>query len=238
MFFILALGTVTLHGQFKLGFRAGATVNTVDESNANFSGVDYSYRHYSGVNFGLFTDLLLTEHSSVEFALEITQRGYREDASYVSDSLAFNQETEITYFYTRLPLLYKHHFSLKKGRIFAKGGMYLGVGLGGRYLANPDIYLNRTGIDYINESYERGVVFAASLHSQALTNAFYGADLYLNRFDYGATFGLGYRYKKLVVDLSYDLGLRNMVPPSAVPIYTNNLRYYNRSIILNVGLYF
>lgn len=229
---------MSLPGQFELGFRAGATVNTVNERNADINGVDYSYQYYSGVNFGFFTDLQLTKSSALELAVEITQRGYRENANYVSDSLAFNQETEITYFYTRLPFLYKHYIPLQKGRIFAKGGMYLGVGLGGRYLANPDIYLNRTGIDYINEPYERGVVFAASLHAQALTNAFYGGDLYLNRFDYGTTFGLGYRYKKLVIDLSYDLGLRNMVPSSAVPIYTNNLRYYNRSFILNVGLYF
>lgn len=236
--FFTCLSPLALQAQFEFGFKAGATLNTISANNAELDGVTYSYGYYSGINFGFFTDMRISQNSALELALNLTQRGYHESASYVSDSLAFNQATNITFFYARIPLSYKHSIPLGKGSLFAKGGMYLGIGLGGRYEASPDIYINQTGVNYINEPYERGVVFAASLHSQTLTNAFYGADLYLNRFDYGANFGFGYRYQKLIFELSYDLGFQNMVPPAAVPIYDSDLRYYNRSLLISAGVYF
>lgn len=224
--------------QLQFGFRAGATISRITDRNLAGSSINFSNDYYSGINFGFFSDLELSEKTRLELGLDITQRGFKETSSFESDSLAYIQEVEMNFFYLRIPLSLKYNFTVGKLNFCAKSGLYLGIGTGGRYEANPNIYRNRTGIDYLNEPYERGVIFVSSLHSQNLANAFYGSDYYLNRLDYGATFGLGYRYKNLLLEAGYDLGLQNLVPPSAVPIYDPNLRYYNRSFLITAGIYF
>jgi len=116
--------------------------------------------------------------------------------------------------YLILPVFAKYRFGKSRIKFFAEGGPYLG------YLINAEqtiSYKPSTGSAYISRSNETQ---------------------HYNRFEGGAGLGMGADRQitnrlKILIELRYNLGLTDIVPPSTAPGFTG---IYNESVCLTLGL--
>ncbi|MBX9853866.1 MAG: PorT family protein [Cytophagaceae bacterium] len=174
-------------------------------STDNINNSEVKYSPGMGYQFGVIADILLYKNFQINTAILFSGKKYQMDSeklfSYTNLNLIENQT------WMHLPVTLKYNFGKKKLVPFIQAGMSLDL-----FLASSG-NIKRTSIENDNDA------SGPSVQMSSLRN----------KLNYSAVFGAGARYKigygYAILDVRYNLGLRNIV--NVKNRYSNNeLVYY------------
>ena len=172
-----------------------------------------------GFHVGATVEFPITELFSFETGLLLSTKGFKSSSSY---TLGSNLETNL--FYIDIPLTAKASFDLGAVKIYGIFGPYIGIGLSGK----TNIETTSSGDTKIREELVK-----------------WGLDEgdYLKRFDFGLTMGAGVEISSILIGLSYNLGLANVVSNNNSDLNTasnpdNNLKINTRVLAISLGYKF
>ena len=239
IFFVMVLaivGLATASAQLKIGVKAGMNTSTISEiKTLSYTGVNgllgwtsnVSYK--AGFHVGLTARYLFADALGVETGLFYSQIGGR-----IKMHADFFEQTTMDVFetfnpsYLQLPvqLLYKIDLGLGLALV-PSAGIYVGYGLGGKvgYKAKASTSQLKQELEEEIALFDKSELFKPKSEG--------GKDL--NRFDYGATFGLNVEYQKFTIGVGYDLGLARL-NKEAAPSGYKDLK--NGNIKVSIGLFF
>jgi hypothetical protein len=176
-----------------------------------------SYR--TGFSGGL-TGELGVGHLVVRPAILYVQKGYDQDVNTISYGIA--RRFRINYLVVPLNIGYTQHLDGQGFQVFA--GPYVGAMLGGDYSEHYYRVLNAVSP---NPQFESGRV-------EAIGSDYSTTQWLVRGTDFGVQGGLGYRYRGLLAQLEYSMGLRNMEPENpqrtGVPSFIHHNRVFQFSL--------
>lgn len=210
---MLLAGTAHAQTAFSIGPRIGLNVSTVHHPEAGSS----AYSHRTGFEAGL-TSTLQLGHVAVQPSLLFSQKGYNNVGSLPSYDGPVVYDEQVRLNYLTLPL----NLALTLGKagqgfqVFA--GPYASLLLGGKYVQQVHEFARMSQVPHDSEI--TGKVKPASQATDF-------DNRYAQRFDGGLQAGVGYRFKGLLLQASYSVGLRDLTVPTQVNgyAYTNPARY-------------
>jgi hypothetical protein len=191
---LILLSISTCHSQHSYGFRLGADASTLNVSNdevGHFSAMIY------GPVAGVVVSMPLASDIVLQGELLFATKGQWEKVSF---PYAKGYSCKERIHYLELPFsLYVDLGKNKSRGLFIPVGIYFGLGVGG----------SSTYVDDASGHKEKGdVVFVKRTDPSSNPR-----DFFVKRTDYGCNFGLGYKFKKVAVDFTYNIGLKDIHPP-------------------------
>ena len=224
----LALLSVTSAAQAQVRLSAGPQVGyTLASADYKDGNATFDNRYRSGFSGGLTAEVGLG-HLLIRPAVQYAQKGYNQE--YTPDpafgySGHISTRTRIDYLTVPLNIGYALHGDGQGFQVFA--GAYLGFVLGGHYHSESEITAPYTnGTQY--GTYDGRIVTDK-------TPSNYN-DLPVRSTDFGVQGGVGYRYQRLLAQLEYSVGLRNVDPPDNAG--NPSPTYHNRVFQLSLGYLF
>ena len=161
-----------------------------------------------GFNAGATLDVPIKKLFSLETGILISSKGVKISDNETSEGEYLHREDLL---YLDIPVLCKITVPVKKMKVFALAGPYLGQALSGKST--------------------QGVVIN-SVRSEWESNIPWG-NLY-GRFDYGAKTGIGLRYKKYQIGASYTFGFKNLSIDSELERKNRVLELYISYALINL----
>lgn len=241
------LAATAAHAQvsFSVAPRLGLNVSTVSLNGSNL--YDVQPRFGSGVEAGVLLDAR-SGNFAVQPSLLFSQKGFKLDETRTQNDgnevYDINAKATITLNYLQLPINFVYTSGGTEGfQFFA--GPYLGVLLGGSTDVSLVVKEKATGADAYRDS-STGTIKSGDKQPNENTSAIGSSQnpnstgknvLYVRGFDAGLQGGVGYRYKMLQAQASYQIGFSNLVPADAKGQdvgYTAK----NRGFTLSVGYLF
>ncbi len=163
-------------------------------------------------HLGATVDFPIGNVLSFQTGLIYQNRGTQQEFSETVDGITGTSKTTLQIAYLDIPLTLKANFDLGSLSAYVYGGGYVGVGLSGQ----AEIEVDAGGLSF-SDSFDLE----------------FGEDEALNRLDYGALVGAGLEFNSMFVEVSYGLGLANLIPD---PIDDESSK--NRLISLSLGYRF
>jgi hypothetical protein len=181
----------------------------------------------SGLTAGIATNLAY-RHLVFGVSALFTMKGFVLDSRYTDASPTVSDETNYyheryRFNYLTLPLTIAYAQRANGQGVQLSGGGYVACLLGGKV-----VYDNR-----FESTVNQGYTYQATVPVKAGSVVdHYTTDFYTKRFDVGVQAGLGYRWKPLLVQAVYQLGLRDLEP--AYPNDGNRRpTYYSRNVTIS-----
>jgi opacity protein-like surface antigen len=169
-----------------------------------------------GFHVGPTVEFPISEVFSFETALLISTKGFKisDKETYQDDTYEYKSKCNLLYL--DIPLTVKASVNVgEKTSIYGVFGPYLGVGLSGKTVSE-DTYNGEKNTEEVD------IKWGSDEESD-----------FLNRLDYGVTFGAGVDYNSFQIGLSYGLGLAN------ISAYTDDdVKIKNRVLGISVGYKF
>jgi len=185
-----------------------ANVNISDDSGLS-EEEDLDTDTRTTFHLGLMADFPLGNVLSFQTGLIYQNRGYKSEFSRTVFGETISTEGSVKFSYLDIPLTIKANFELGGVTAYVYGGGYLGVGITGESES-------KTTIGGITETETEDIDF--------------GSDDGPKRLDYGALVGAGVELNSVFVELSYGLGLSNLIDEDSDDFSMNN-----RLISLSLG---
>jgi hypothetical protein len=215
----LFLGALLLFVGTSLSAQSFAVKGGLNLANVSFSddsglleGEDTDTDTRTTFHIGATADFPLGNVLSFQTGLIYQNRGFSQEYSETVDGVMANAKISQQVAYLDIPLTLKANFDLGSLGAYVYGGGYVGIGLAGELEIELD-----------------SPVFSFS-DSEDLE---FGEDGDVNRLDYGALIGAGVEFNSIFVEVSYGLGLANLIPD---PIDDESAK--NRLLSLSVGYRF
>lgn len=162
----------------RFGVEAG-----VNLSNASVSDNPLDNNARVGFQFGITADYALTDTWYIQSGLAFTTKGMKAEGGEKS----LNYKYTVNQNYLQLPVYAAYKIEINPTtRFVLNAGPYIALGVGGS-TKSKDGYSN---------------VYPASDKIDT-----FGSDGMLNNFDFGAGFGAGFEFGKIVATLRYELGI-------------------------------
>ena len=162
-----------------------------------------------GFNAGATLDVPIKNLFSLETGILLNSKG--NEISSGDESGANKELHRLNLLYLDVPVLCKITVPIKKVRIFAMAGPYLGYALSGKEKVESTIN---------------------SVHEELEAKIHWG-DWY-DRFDYGAKTGIGLRYKKYQIGASYGFGFKDLFAASELVRKNRVLELYASYALINL----
>lgn len=113
----------------KFGLKAGLNFSKINNKYAAF---DNAFEPRIGFHVGPTIELPISKIISIESALLLSTKGYRQDLSYVA------VHTEVNLLYLDFPIVGKATFDVKAIKMFGTIGPYIGYGLSGEIISDDE----------------------------------------------------------------------------------------------------
>ncbi|WP_460585115.1 porin family protein [Hymenobacter arcticus] len=205
---------------FSVGPHAGLNVSTVHYTDRPTTTTTYR----PGFEAGL-TGSLGFGHLALEPTLAYAQKGYHAQDEFNTGSTLIANYDDFRLNYLTLPvnLVYRQQADGQGFQLFA--GPYVGALLGGHFYES-----SRANGNLLAEV--SGQITAEKSSSTTPSRP-------QHRWDAGLQAGIGYRYKEVVFQAGYSLGLRNVQAESGFgPIAFDYTPYYNRAFQASLSYLF
>ena len=185
---------------------------------SNFYGNNLNDKNVKpGYHGGVGLDLEFVTNISLQTGLYFTSKGAEYTASI---PIIKDVEYSVTANYIQLPIHIAYKMEVKPGtRLFLHAGPYIAYGVGGTrtinstYTADLDKFLGGQEIDTFDK------------------------DFGYKPFDIGVGLGVGVEFGVLLIDLGWDMGLKNIARNiNAIEVYKPNKK--NQSAYLSIGYKF
>lgn len=180
--------------------KAGLNYSTIisKDKDGNYSG---EYTMKPGFHGGITIDIPLIEFITLESGLILSTKGFKSEVE--NQSIKVNRN--LTSYYMDIPILIKGLHSVKDElEIFGVFGPYLSYGIHGKAWGFTKIGDNQTDL-------KEDVKWGNDPNEDDL-----------KRMDLGLTFGGGVNIKKIILMISYDLGLSNIASDQSGGLVVNN----------------
>ncbi|MCK5079871.1 MAG: PorT family protein [Bacteroidales bacterium] len=209
----------------------------------NFSKYGYSYKEsYNepevtfrfGQSVGAVLNLQITSFLAFQPSANISIKGVAHNVnSWDSGQAVYTgyDRVRITYFET--PLNLALGIRLGQGQIQVFAGPYLAVAIIG--VERWDYERNEDGIREQSKDIEK-VKFRNTVSEEDHGDE--DVAFYQKPFDYGVNFGLGYKYKHLLFNAGFAMGLANLQPDTGVDFDPKDYKYSNRTIFITAAWLF
>ncbi len=204
---LLGMMCLSVNAQ-RITIKGGANLSTVN----NNPDMEYfgGAKIRPGFHIGVMSEFPFTDRFSFESGLLLSHRGFKVEGSesyeFFGEEFSYSLEMKYSAYYLNLPLTAKMRLPLnRKSDFYLQAGGYLGFGLfgEGKYTMVMDGQK-----DTDNEKEDWG---------------------YNSRFDGGLTIGTGVEIERLLLGISYDLGL--------VPFFDGEGTHSNLNISLGYTLF-
>lgn len=209
--------------RFSAGPQAGYLPSKVNSKVIN--GVEEDMRYRTGFSGGL-TGELSVGHLLVRSAILYMQKGYDQDINTISFGIA--KSFRINYLVIPINIGYAQHLDGQGFQVFA--GPYVGALLGGNYTEHRYRILNAVSP---NPQFISGRV-------EAIGSEYSPTQYLVRAADFGVQGGIGYRYRGLLAQLEYSLGLQNTQPDTppgtTVPFFIHHNQAFQLSLAYLFGL--
>ena len=209
-FALVFVSLICLQVSAQSSFRIQAGINLANVLEKDDDGT-YSdeYKMNLGFHAGFGVDISLSDIISLEPGLLLETKGFKIKDSYAG----IDYVAKLNLFYLDVPIMLKGAYDFGNGfKIYGAAGPYIGVGLFGNMVAKVDDDKETETVEW-GSDWEDGDM--------------------LKRLDYGLGFGAGVEINKLLLGISYDLGLAN------VSAYTENgTKGKHRVLKFTVGIAF
>ncbi|MCK4569312.1 MAG: PorT family protein [Bacteroidales bacterium] len=235
VFLSLTVGLITLSSiaQVSFGPRVGVNLSKYGydyKESSRETEVNYKF----GQSIGAIMNLQITSFLAFQPNANISVKGVAHNVDSWNSGQSVNTgfaRIRVTYF--ELPINLAIGIRLGSGQIQIFAGPYVAVAIVGRNVWDYEI--NTNGVREDKTGSEK-IIFNknAQLHD--------GDDWkvkYQNPFDYGVNFGLGFKYKHLLFNAGFAMGLANLQPDiSGVEFDPKDRKYSNRTIFITAAWLF
>ena len=206
---LLAMASLVSAQSAALHLKGG--LNMSNFYGRNLSGKDVK----PGYHAGLALDLEFADDISLQTGLYFTSKGSEYTANIPSG--VGNVEYSVTANYIQFPMHLAYKMDVTPGtRLFFHAGPYMAYGIGGKrtieteYSDNPDDILGKQEINTFDKHHG------------------------YKRFDYGVGIGVGAEFGRIMIDLGWDMGLKNIAKKiPEIQVYKPNKK--NHSAYLSIG---
>ena len=211
---------IALLGMVSLVSAQSASLNIKGGLNmSNFYGKNLSDKNINpGFHIGVGADLEFITDVSIQTGLYFSSKGAKYTANI---PVGVGQvKYEVTSNYIQLPIHLAYKIDIKPGaRMFLHAGPYIAYGVGGKrtiqtvYEDNPDGTLGEQEINTFDK------------------------DFGYKPFDVGVGIGVGIEFDLFLIDLGWDMGLKNIARNiNEIPVYKPNVK--NQSAYFSIGYKF
>ena len=212
---------IALLGMVSLVNAQSASVTVKGGLNmSNFYGKNLSDKNVkAGFHAGVGLDLEFVTNISLQTGLYYTSKG----AEYTTNikGPVGDVEYDVTANYIQLPIHIAYKMEVKpETRLFLHAGPYLAYGVGGKRTIEKKSDLNSIP-DYLG---------AEEINT-------FDKDFGYKPFDYGVGVGVGIEFDLFLIDLGWDMGLKNIARNiNEIPVYKPKVK--NQSAYLSIGYKF
>ena len=208
IFAVMLFISSTICSAQEISIRGGLNLSKFEFINGDGLYWLKNVKQNPGFNAGAMLDVPIKNTFSLETGILLSSKGVKISDNEVSEGEYLNRENLL---YLDIPVLCKITVPVKKVKIFAMAGPYLGQALSGKSI--------------------QGVV-VNSVHKEFDAEIQWG-DRY-HGFDYGAKTGIGLRYKKYQIGASYALGLQDLSITSELARKNRVLELYVSYALINL----
>ncbi len=208
MFIVITMATASYAQTF--GVKAGLNLSNMSITNDD-GWTDFDDTKMNpGFHLGGIVEFPISEMFSFDTGLLLSTKGFKinEKEDNYEDNIKMNL------FYLDIPLTAKASFDMGSTKIYGVLGPYLGIGLNGKIKYEYG-YMGDTETDEVEIKWGSG------------------DEDDLKRLDFGLTMGAGLEINSIIFELSYDLGLANIVT-----ISDDSFTINNRVLKISVGYKF
>lgn len=188
--FIISISTV--NAQMTFGPKIGGNFSKLNWKEGENNESDPNYEYQLGWQVGGILDFQLSEMWSIRPGINLN----RKSTKFKTDDPFFDDvETKLSTTYIQVPVnlvlsLPVSHYHLK-----LSAGPYFQRGISGKVVRELD-----------DTSNEKDILFKEQPDDYDTNDG----DVYLNPWDFGINFGIGYQIEYFLISLEYDLGLSNI----------------------------
>ena len=209
--FLLIASTLTSQNFVIKGGLNLASVN-FSENTGFFEQNKVNPEKLTAFHFGVAADFPLGNILSIQTGVTYQNRGFKSEITEVYEGGEIIGEGELDVSYIDIPLTLKASHHMGSATAYAFGGGYIGIGISAQSesRASTLMYSTSTSIEWRFEE-----------------------DGGFNRWDYGALVGAGLQFNSVFVEISYGLGLANILQD---PVNDRDMK--NRLISLSLGYRF
>lgn len=233
----IALMAVSSTGftQGKLGVRAGLNLSSYTMDHKD-SETETKTKNYTGFQVGAVYDMPMGDDLSIQTGLLFTQKGTEYDLEDAFD-VGSNEEVEG---YMRQRLNYLEvpiSLAIKLNNFHFAAGPYLAFGLGGKYDMDVD-YTYTIGNVSTKENFDdKGDMVAMS--GEVKEDDLKDDENAYSALDYGFNLGVGFQSGKVLVNLTYGLGLGNIVPDADQTGFDrDDFKTTNKNMAVTISYFF
>ncbi len=146
-----------------------------------------------GLHIGPTVEFPLSENSSIEAALLLSQKGIKDSYKETYDGGYYESKMVLNLWYIDIPILYKYKFQIgDKIQLFPALGPYVGIGLSGKSK-------NEFKSNYGNETHSSDIEWGSDEETDML-----------KRLDAGLTIGGGLDINAFEFGINYNVGIANI----------------------------
>lgn len=223
IFFVIICSTMLATAQISIGFSAGSNLSTMSIQRRDLS--TFRIKPIFGYNFNFIAEYKINPNLSLNSGLTFSQKGFKQSIRYFySPEVDSTAEMTSKLNYLEIPIYLKFNTNLNKGNFFYGIGPYFSYGFKGK--VTTDI----TGRNYA--SYTDKITWSKNRYFKSDLVEEYG---YTNikSFDLGIGNLIGIKYNHLMLTVSYQYSLRNIMWE-----YYQDEKMSNSTLSLSVGYLF
>jgi hypothetical protein len=215
--------TTISYGQISIGLSAGSTLSSMSVDRRDLS--TFKIKPIIGFNFNLIAEYKINPNFSLYSGLSLSQKGFKQSIRYFySPDVDTTAEMISKLNYLEIPFYLKFNTNLNKVNFFYGIGPYFSLGIKGEVTTN---ITGRTNASYIDEiTWDKKMYFKSDLVEEyGYTN--------IKSFDLGIGNMIGIKYNHLMLTVSYQYSLRNIMWE-----YYQDEKMSNSTLSLSVGYLF
>ena len=227
-----------VHFGIKGGFTA-TNVN-IDVRDTNFEDYDLPTAEKFNWRVGFDARIDAFDNFFIHTGLEYINKGFNVDLDRLKQKYnnikSIQGQWTTLYRYIQLPL----DFGYDLGSFQLMAGPYFSYGLGGTEMYDLDIELNDGTTNSISQTNDLQAISGGTVNSDLPDDITGMVPDYFRSFDFGLTFGVGYKIGKLNINLQYEQGFTNITPDfSQEPNFDpNNLQLKHNVLSVNLTYWF
>jgi len=227
---LLTIGSWNLHAQqnqFSFGIKAGANLSdAIQETNYVNAGKPTAK---VGYQIGATAEYSPRGTFYLSSGLSVSNKGaiFKGAERWIggSNPPVTSWKKTTNQIYLQLPVAAGYNIHLcEQTSIKLNAGLYFAYGIGGKEIVKTKTTPSEAMKDekFVYDTFDENNNESYSPYN-------------LDRKDYGATFGIGFRCKKFTIGLDYELGLLNIYKVDKTELSTSAGTYKNRNLALTVG---
>ena len=224
----------TAFAQISFGPKVGVNLSKYGYNfKESYDEPDIKFR--SGPTVGAVLNLQINSFLAFQPSANISVKGVAHDVkSWNSGQAVYTGYARVRITYFETPLNLAAGIRLGQGQIQVFAGPYLAVAIVG--VNRWDYEENVNGIREVSKDSKR-VKFRNTVSEEDHGDE--DVAFYQKPFDYGVNFGLGYKYKHLLFNAGFAMGLANLQPDkSGVEFDPKDYKYSNRTIFITAAWLF